>query len=497
MKTKFLKKLIAIIAIGCLGVLPLFAETLTITNDMLNSRISVSMPEVGELKIVVIPKEGVALTEIPHWGVAQNPYGHLSGFFWEYSVLPGDYSISYAGTSTKITVTPYAPPATTYTLTVNNGSGSGNYEAGTVVPITANAPPSGQEFDQWTGSTSGVADVNSASTTFTMGSENASVTATYKALPPTTYTLTVNNGSGSGNYEAGTVVNISANTAPSGQTFDKWTGNTSGIADVNSSSTTFTMGSENASVTATYKALPVVTHTVTFDPANGSSTWTVTVNDGQTVSKPGDPSKNGYAFQGWYNGSVAFDFNAAITSDLTLTAKWEQNVVPQPSSDATLSGLSLGAGISLNPAFNPNVTSYTAAVANSVSSLTVTASANDGGATLSGTGTYPLAVGENTITIVVTAEDGTARTYTIIVTRADNPSGIESTDTPAVSVWAGNGVLKITSPQEEDICVYSISGALIYKTGKLPGEASFTVSLPKGVLIVRAGTGWARKVIND
>jgi uncharacterized repeat protein (TIGR02543 family) len=399
----------------------------------------------------------------------------------------------------SVTATYKALPPTTYTLTVNNGSGSGNYEAGTVVNISANTAPSGQTFDQWTGNTSGIADVNASSTTYTMGSADATVTATYKALPPaTTYTLTVNNGSGSGNYEAGTVVNITANAPPPGQVFDQWTGSTSGVADVNSASTTFTMGSENASVTATYKNLPVLTHTVTFDPANGSSTWTVTVQDGQTVSKPGDPSKNGYAFQGWYNGSAAFDFNAAITSDLTLTAKWEQNVVPQPSSDATLSGLSLGAGISLNPAFNPNVTSYTAAVANSVSSLTVTASANDGGATVSGTGTYPLAVGENTIAIVVTADDGTtARTYTVIVTRADNPVGIESVETPAVSVWAGNGVLKITSPQEEDICVYSVSGALIYRTGKLAGEASFNVSLPKGMLIVRASSGWARKVIND
>jgi hypothetical protein len=39
-----------------------------------------------------------------------------------------------------------APPPTTYALTVQNGTGDGNYEAGTSVPISADAPSSGQQF---------------------------------------------------------------------------------------------------------------------------------------------------------------------------------------------------------------------------------------------------------------------------------------------------------------------------------------------------------------
>ena len=39
----------------------------------------------------------------------------------------------------------------TYTLTVNGGSGSGSYDAGTIVNIVADPAPVGQEFDQWTG----------------------------------------------------------------------------------------------------------------------------------------------------------------------------------------------------------------------------------------------------------------------------------------------------------------------------------------------------------
>ena len=80
----------------------------------------------------------------------------------------------------SFTLTVNAIPVVTYTLTVNNGSGGGNYEAGTVVNISANAAPSGQEFDQWTGDVAGVANVTAPNTTYTVGNANAVVTATYK-----------------------------------------------------------------------------------------------------------------------------------------------------------------------------------------------------------------------------------------------------------------------------------------------------------------------------
>lgn len=68
-----------------------------------------------------------------------------------------------------------------YTLTVTAGSGDGNYEAGTVVPITADAPPSGQVFDKWTGQ---VAEASLASTRVTMPPSNLEVVATYRAAAP-------------------------------------------------------------------------------------------------------------------------------------------------------------------------------------------------------------------------------------------------------------------------------------------------------------------------
>jgi hypothetical protein len=79
-----------------------------------------------------------------------------------------------------------------YTLTVNNGTGDGQYEADTIVPLVADSAPVDQEFDSWTGDVSGIADVNSASTTITMPAANTTVSATYSDVatePMTTFTM--------------------------------------------------------------------------------------------------------------------------------------------------------------------------------------------------------------------------------------------------------------------------------------------------------------------
>jgi uncharacterized repeat protein (TIGR02543 family) len=232
-----------------------------------------------------------------------------------------------------VTATYKDAPATTYALTVQNGTGSGNYAAGATVTITANAAPSGKVFDQWTGDISGIANVNLASTTFTMGTANATVTATYKDASPTQYTLTVNSGTGSGNYTSGTVVNISANAPPGGQVFDRWTGNTSGIADVNSASTTLTMGSANTTVTATYKTQSPTTFTVTFNADGGTPTPAPqTVTAGEKATKPAtDPTKDGYVFIGWFNGTTEWNFSTmTVNTNLTLTAKWDVGTAIEP-----------------------------------------------------------------------------------------------------------------------------------------------------------------------
>ena len=78
-----------------------------------------------------------------------------------------------------------APTPTTPHLTVVNGSGSGDYAAGIVVPIKAVQPTDGTVFERWTGDIQYIANDIAASTTCTMPSVNVSLTATFKTPTPT------------------------------------------------------------------------------------------------------------------------------------------------------------------------------------------------------------------------------------------------------------------------------------------------------------------------
>ncbi|MBR4350963.1 MAG: cadherin-like beta sandwich domain-containing protein, partial [Bacilli bacterium] len=62
---------------------------------------------------------------------------------------------------------------------------------------------------------------------------------------------------------------------------------------------------------------------------------------------------------------------------------------------------------------------YTLSVRNEISSINVQATANDLKAKVEGTGVYELIVGDNPITITVTAEDGSKNTIKIVITREE------------------------------------------------------------------------------
>lgn len=99
-------------------------------------------------------------------------------------------------------------------------------------------------------------------------------------------------------------------------------------------------------------------------------------------------------------------------------------VPPAPAlgNDATLSSLSIS-GVNMDPAFSASVTEYTAGVPHGTDNVDVSATVSDGNANWTVNGSsdtnVPLVVGENTISILVTAENNTTtRTYTVVVMRA-------------------------------------------------------------------------------
>lgn len=65
--------------------------------------------------------------------------------------------------------------------------------------------------------------------------------------------------------------------------------------------------------------------TVSFNSNGGSSVASQTVNAGEKVTKPSDPTKANFIFAGWYCDAAlteAYDFNTPVLSNITLYAKW-------------------------------------------------------------------------------------------------------------------------------------------------------------------------------
>ena len=89
----------------------------------------------------------------------------------------------------------------------------------------------------------------------------------------------------------------------------------------------------NSPVTADLDLYPkwtARTYTVTFNSNGGSSVASQAVEEYKTASKPDDPTKDGYTFGGWYrNASLTneYTFTTAVTSNITLYAKWYSNLV--------------------------------------------------------------------------------------------------------------------------------------------------------------------------
>ena len=195
-----------------------------------------------------------------------------------------------------------------------------------------------------------------------------------------------------------------------------------------------------ASNVATLSALDLSTGTLSPTFASGTTSYTtsvansitsITVTPTRTEANATTVQYLGATGTTPFSGALAVGSNVIRTvvtaQDGTTTSTYTVTVT-RISTDATLLALTLSAG-SLSPTFASGTTSYTASVANSVTSITVTPTRTQANATItvngtsvnsgSASGAISLSVGSNAVNVVVTAQDGvTTSTYTINVTRA-------------------------------------------------------------------------------
>jgi hypothetical protein len=107
-------------------------------------------------------------------------------------------------------------------------------------------------------------------------------------------------------------------------------------------------------------------------------------------------------------------------------------------------------------------------------------------------GTYEIRISD----LEITLDDGSVikKDEIKVPVTISNPAGL--TPVESLTVWYGSGILTINTPQAERIEVYSVAGQLLYVAQKDAGKATFDLNgLSRGVLIVRGGSGWVRKIV--
>ena len=228
--------------------------------------------------------------------------------------------------------------------TVANNTSIGK---GSVLSITATVTDANYTFGGWTTTNGAVANAYATETTFTMGDDDAEITANFVNFHPLTITspehgtIKVTNALGQtvatgDNVGVGALLNLKA-TPAAGYAFKRWTftGTDASIVNVNAPLTNMTMGTGNATLAAEF----VTAHTITITPPEHGTIKVTnalgyTVNSGDAigvgavlsiVATPAD----GYQFTGWTNTGGTTDTSVTPntftmgTTDATIKANFE------------------------------------------------------------------------------------------------------------------------------------------------------------------------------
>lgn len=135
------------------------------------------------------------------------------------------------------------------------------------------------------------------------------------------YTITFNSNGGSSianqTVEEGKKVATPANPTRAGYEFTGWTLN-GNIYDFN------TTVKGNITLMANWKEVVKNNYTVAFNSNGGSAVSSQNIREGDKVTKPQDPTKEGHIFNGWTLNGSNYNFDSGVTSNITLVANWTQ-----------------------------------------------------------------------------------------------------------------------------------------------------------------------------
>ena len=216
-------------------------------------------------------------------------------------------------------------------LPVNGGttSGSGSFNAGTNVTVTA-TPNAGFTFINWKNPDGSIASVSPAYTFQIVA--NRTLTANFSSVPASQFALVLSSNpvaggstAGSGSYTAGTSVTATA-TANAGYTFVNWTDN--GVIASTSAAYTFPL-SANRTLVANFTQN---TYTLNITAVNG----TVAANPNSAVYNSGSTvvltatANAGFTFTSWSGdaGGSANPLTVVMNSNKNITANFTATPTP-------------------------------------------------------------------------------------------------------------------------------------------------------------------------
>ncbi len=238
-----------------------------------------------------------------------------------------------------------------YNITVTNGTPSAptaKYQD--EVTVTANAPGDDEYFDKWevTGLDTTGMDLTKTEIKFNMPAGNVTFKATY--LRVTKYGIVIVDGTKDKEVaKAGETVTITANPAPTGKVFDKWTCETAGVTiefkSATSSTTTFVMPAREIEIKAHFRAEGTAP-SVEIKVKGGTGAGTYKEGDSVTITA-NDPAE-GKVFKGWQDASGKIvstnkSYTFTVTEATTLTAVYEDAPVAKKGlSGGAIAGIVIG-----------------------------------------------------------------------------------------------------------------------------------------------------------